>query len=319
MVRQTLLTSPSSSIQDKNSFILAPIGGEVTLRCSYEGDESVWICWYMQTLGQKPQLISSFYVYSKESIFYGEFKKHSRFSLIRENRTTNQLIISDLKISDSATYYCAFSHAQAVSFSEGVTVIIKGSSYNIQALVYQSESKTIQPGDSVTLICTVQTGTCDGEHSAYWFRNSVESHPVLIYSHGGKNDQCERNPNIQTHTCVYTMPIKNLNVSDAGTYYCAVTSCGHIVFGNGTTLTFTSEGNLLVYFMAGSLIGLVLVLLMFFVYTLNTSYQAPEPRFPDPTTHRRTVQGTSQVTDSLDFASVDVKTSNSPRTKKSSN
>ncbi|MEQ2310319.1 hypothetical protein AMECASPLE_007685, partial [Ameca splendens] len=81
------------------------------------------------------------------------------------------------------------------------------------------------------------------------------------------------------------------------------------------------EGNLLVYFMAGSLIGLVLVLLMFFVYTLNTSYQAPEPerRFPDPTTHRRTVQGTSQVTDSLDFASVDVKTYNSPRTKKSSN
>ncbi len=84
----------------------------------------------------------------------------------------------------------------------------------------------------MTLNCTVHTGTCDGEHSVYWFRDSEGSHPGLIYTHGDRNDQCERKPNTQTHTCVYNLPMKSLNLSHAGTYYCAVASCGHILFGS---------------------------------------------------------------------------------------
>uniref|UniRef100_A0A3Q2R351 Uncharacterized LOC105925521 n=1 Tax=Fundulus heteroclitus TaxID=8078 RepID=A0A3Q2R351_FUNHE len=291
MVKETLLTTPSSSLRVKQSFISAPVGGNVTLQCSYEGDDSAWICWYMQTLGQKPQLITSFFVYSTENNFYGAFKNHPRFSLIRENQTTYQLIISDLKMSDSATYYCAFNHAQVVSFAEGTTVIVKSSSSNVQTLIHQSESETIQPGHSLTLNCTVQTGICGGEHNVYWFKKSEESHPALIYSHGSKNDQCKRNPTTQTHTCLYNLSIESLNVADAGIYYCGVSLCGHIVFGNGTTLKFTSEGNFLVYFMAGSLTGLFLILLMFLVERLNKTYnrQATEPRFPDPSPQTTTV------------------------------
>ena len=88
----------------------------------------------------------------------------------------------------------------------------------------------------MTLNCTVQTGTCDGEHSVYWFKHSQESHPGLIYTHGGRNDQCERKGNTQTHTCVYNLPMKSLNRSHAGTYYCAVATCGHVLFGDGTKL-----------------------------------------------------------------------------------
>uniref|UniRef100_A0A3B4YHW9 Ig-like domain-containing protein n=1 Tax=Seriola lalandi dorsalis TaxID=1841481 RepID=A0A3B4YHW9_SERLL len=115
-----------------------------------------------------------------------------------------------------------------------------------QALVHQSGSETIQPGGSVTLSCTVHTGTCDGEHSVYWFKDSEESHPGLIYTHGDRNDQCERKPETQTQTCVYNLPMENLNRSHAGTYYCAVASCGHILFGNGTKLDV--EGESLFYF-----------------------------------------------------------------------
>ncbi|XP_063321738.1 uncharacterized protein LOC134619831 isoform X2 [Pelmatolapia mariae] len=107
---------------------------------------------------------------------------------------------------------------------------------NVQAVVQQSASETIQPGDSVTLNCTVHTGTCDEEHSVYWFKDSGDFYPGLLYTHGGRNDQCEKNE--QTHNCVYNLPMNNLNLSHTGTYYCAVASCGHILFGNGTKLDF---------------------------------------------------------------------------------
>ena len=93
----------------------------------------------------------------------------------------------------------------------------------------------------MTLNCTVHTGTCDdGDHSVYWFKNSQESHPGIIYTHGGRNDQCERNSNTQTHTCVYNLPMKSLNLSHAGTD-CAVASCGQILFGNGTKMDVGSK------------------------------------------------------------------------------
>ncbi|KAI4881192.1 hypothetical protein NFI96_032134, partial [Prochilodus magdalenae] len=39
-------------------------------------------------------------------------------------------------------------------------------------------------------------------------------------------------------SCVYKLPKRNLSLSDAGTYYCAVLMCGEIILGNGTKLDF---------------------------------------------------------------------------------
>ncbi|XP_039997038.1 uncharacterized protein LOC120797432 isoform X2 [Xiphias gladius] len=234
MAQMSDLKLPSTLHQERR-FIFANVGDKVTLQCFYKGDDSTWLFWYKQTLGQKPRLISSFYVYDIRKEFYHEFKNNSRFTLEVE-KFKNHLTITDLQISDSATYYCANSYMFLLQFAEGAIVSVKSSGLNSQALVHQSVSETIQPGGSVTLNCTVHTGTCDGEHSVYWFKYSEESHPGLIYTHGDRRDQCERKPNTQTHTCVYNFPMENLNRSHAGTYYCAVASCGHILFGNGTKL-----------------------------------------------------------------------------------
>nr|XP_040038232.1 uncharacterized protein LOC120822524 isoform X2 [Gasterosteus aculeatus aculeatus] len=146
---------------------------------------------------------------------------------------------------------------------------VQGSSSNIPTLIHQSPSETIQPGGSVTLNCTVQTGTCDGQHSVYWFKDSEESHPALIYTDGGSTDQCERKANTQTHTCDYNLPMESLNLSHAGTYYCAVASCGHILFGNGTKLNFKDEkdSRILVYFLSGAL-TFTIILNVFLVFLL---------------------------------------------------
>uniref|UniRef100_A0A8C9X6L7 Ig-like domain-containing protein n=1 Tax=Sander lucioperca TaxID=283035 RepID=A0A8C9X6L7_SANLU len=230
---QQLKLSPS--VRQETGFISAYIGDSVTLRCFYKDDVAAMFFWYKQTLGEKPRLISSFYKHDKNGTFIDELKNDPRFTLESKNGNYH-LTISKLRISDSATYYCISIYAYQFQFTEGTTVDVKGSGLKIQATVHQSASESIQPGGSVTLNCTVHTGTCDGEHSVYWFKKSEESQPGLIYTHGDRNDQCERKPNTQTHTCVYNLPIKNLSLSHNMTYYCAVATCGHILFGNGTKL-----------------------------------------------------------------------------------
>ncbi|XP_062300345.1 immunoglobulin kappa light chain-like [Scomber scombrus] len=245
----------SSSVRQDKGFLSVNTGDSLTLQCFYEGDVAARFYWYKQTPGQIPRLISTFYKYERNGTFHNELKNSPRFTLDTETGR-NHLKITDLQISDSAIYFCASSYSYKFEFAEGITVNVKGSGLNIQALVHQSASESIQPGGSVTLNCTVHTGTCDdGEYSVYWFKNSEESHPGLIYTHGGRNDQCERNTNTQTHTCVYNLPMKSLNLSHAGTYYCAVTSCGQILFGDGTKLDVEHEVDslVLVYFLSGAL------------------------------------------------------------------
>nr|ACU27034.1 novel immune-type receptor 5 [Dicentrarchus labrax] len=298
----------STVARQESGFISANVGDDLTLQCFYE-DFAAKYHWYKQTLGQKPRRISITYMYDKNGTFYHEFKNSPRFTL-QTKAGENHLKISDVQISDSATYYCVSSSSFLFEFGAGTIVSIKGSGLNIPVSVHQSASETIQPGGSVTLNCTVHTGTCDGEHSVYWFKTSEESHPGLIYTHGGRNDQCERKPNNQTHTCVYNLPMQSLDLSHAGTYYCAVASCGHILFGNGTKLDVLDEvdSSVLVYFLSGALAftTILVVLLTVSMYKMNNSYKASESqaRSAPSTAH---AEG-HQEADNLHYAALNVNT-----------
>uniref|UniRef100_A0A667Z7B7 Ig-like domain-containing protein n=1 Tax=Myripristis murdjan TaxID=586833 RepID=A0A667Z7B7_9TELE len=215
-------------IQSFCGFLSANVGDNVTLSCFYEGDVATKFFWYKQTLGQKPLLMSSFNKYEKNAIFHDEFKNDTRFKIEFETNG-NRLKISELQHSDSASYFCVGSYSYNFEFGDGVTLSVK------------SQSQTIQPGDSVTLNCTVHTGASVGEHSVYWFRSSGHSQPRAIYTHGVTDDQCEKKPTTHTQTCFYNLPMKSLDLSDAGTYYCAVLSCGEILFGTGTKIDIESE------------------------------------------------------------------------------
>uniref|UniRef100_A0A3P8TIA6 Ig-like domain-containing protein n=1 Tax=Amphiprion percula TaxID=161767 RepID=A0A3P8TIA6_AMPPE len=236
-------------------FVPVNVGEEVTLECFHQKDSlAMMFFWYKQTLGHKPELVSTYYKYERNGIFNDDLKTNPRFQL-ETSRGKNHLKISNVQMSDSATYYCISCYLYKCEYLEDIIIQVESSGLNLQALVEQSASETIQPGDAVTLSCTVHTGTCDEEHSVYWFKDEEESHPGLIYTHGGRNDRCERKPNTQTQTCVYNLPLKSLNLTDVGTYYCAVASCGRILFGNGTKLDFEEEAGslVLVYVLSGAL------------------------------------------------------------------
>lgn len=228
--------TPSPSLH----FESVSIGSNVTLKCFYKETDGVIFYWYKQTPGQKPQLMSEFYRYKRNGSLMGEFCNDPRFEL-ETGKDKNHLRISNVQMSDSATYYCAGVHTYLYTFLEGITVHVKEPNLNIWTLVDQSRSEIIQPGGSVTLKCTVQSGTCDGQHRVFWFRNSEEHLPEIIYTNGASDDQCKKKPTTQAHSCVYSLSIESLNASNAGTYHCAVASCGHILFGKGMQLDYESN------------------------------------------------------------------------------
>ncbi|XP_022073064.2 immunoglobulin kappa light chain-like [Acanthochromis polyacanthus] len=258
-------------VRQESGFLLANVGDNVTLQCFYASDVAAVFLWYKQTLGQKPVLISTFYKHDKVGTFSDDFTNSQRFFLETKDGK-NHLTITDLRISDSATYYCVSCSSYKFEFGEGTIVSVKGSGF--QASVRQSEDETIQSGDSIS--CTVNTGICDGQHSVHWFKNEEEPHPGLIYTVGGMNNQCERTSNTQTHTCEYNLPINSQNLSHSGTYYCAVASCGRILFGNGTKLELADEVNssdFLVHFLSGALAFTTIlnVLMVFLVHKMKGS------------------------------------------------
>ncbi|XP_076732383.1 signal-regulatory protein beta-2-like [Maylandia zebra] len=163
------------------------------------------------------------------------------------NITTKQepgtfvLHINRAQLNDTAVYYCIKESQLTMTFLKGTFLRVKGPDPGITGVTQDSLSNPVHPGDPVTLQCSVlsnsENRTCTEDHSVYWYRAKPdESHPSLIYSHGNNGNYCERSPEAASQQkCVYSFS-RNVSSSDTGTYYCAVATCGEILFGNGTKL-----------------------------------------------------------------------------------
>uniref|UniRef100_A0A3P9NFH0 Ig-like domain-containing protein n=1 Tax=Poecilia reticulata TaxID=8081 RepID=A0A3P9NFH0_POERE len=267
------LTSSLAPSSSGLSFEAVNVGQDVTLKCSYQENSAIGAYWYKQSPGRKPQLMSESLKHARNGSMKSPFKNDPRFEL-DTGVGKNNLKISNVQTSDSAIYYCVSGHSFQFHFLEGITVQVKDLALIFQTSVYQSELETIHPGDSAMLNCTVHTGICDGEHRVYWLKDSDESNPRIIYAQGNGRTQCEMKPNRQTHTCVYNLPLENLNASHAGTYYCTVASCGHILFGNGTKLDYKEnlDPPVLLYVLTGTL-AFVIVLMGLLAFISHKLYK----------------------------------------------
>nr|AAF28797.1 immune-type receptor 25 [Sphoeroides nephelus] len=274
---QTTKIQISSSVNVKTTFLSVQPGQSLNLSCLYSDDISYMIFWFKQTLGAKPKQICSCYINSDHCTFFNEFQNNSRFQL-QTNKNGANLKITDLESSDSATYYCAKQYINVFDFTETYHVMVEGSGLTSN----QSPSESIQSGGSVTLNCTVPAGNCDGDHTVYWFRNSGQSQLELMYSHGGRKEQCER----KTNTCFYSLTLKNQRISHSGSYYCAVAACGRILFGDGRKVDIENQkhsevlGNFL--FGVSAFSTILVVCLSFFLYKMTRSCCEESEERPSP-------------------------------------
>ncbi len=120
-------------------------------------------------------------------------------------------------------------------------VPFKGAAIGRNTTLQQSLIDTLHPGDSVSLQCSIFSESCSGEHSVYWFRQSSGESQGVLYTKGERNGQCKNSTESQTQSCVYNLFKSNASHSDAGIYYCAVATCGEILFGKGTELSFRGK------------------------------------------------------------------------------
>ncbi|XP_068571671.1 immunoglobulin kappa light chain-like isoform X2 [Cebidichthys violaceus] len=256
----TVYLIQAAEVPHQLSLTLVELGGNVTLQCSVSETEGKSFNWYKQPLGYMVQQVASVLV-GKMTV--SEEFNNPRFNVTKRN-TQYFLSIRNISKEDEATYFCLIGSRYSHSFVNGTFLVVKDRNQQRSFYVKQSpETESVQPGDSVTLQCSLLSKNkenrvqCPGEHSVYWFRSgSGESHPGLIYNDSDKPEE---------RSCDYSLS-KTIQTSDAGTYYCAVATCGEILFGEGTKVETRSELDPVVLVL-GVLLAccvIVIVLLIFF-------------------------------------------------------
>uniref|UniRef100_A0A3B4YU19 Ig-like domain-containing protein n=1 Tax=Seriola lalandi dorsalis TaxID=1841481 RepID=A0A3B4YU19_SERLL len=205
------------------------VGETVTLTCTRQRtSQSARLFWIRLVSGTFPESLGGQFTY-----FTLDENSVKETHHIKAKQELEKYVkrISKAQFSDTAIYYCLQVEKLNITFLKGIFLRVKGKSNFV--------SDPVRPEDSATLRCSVlsdlERKTCPGDHSVYWFRAGAdESHPSLIYAHENTVNQCEKNPEAQsTQKCVYNFS-KIVSSSDAGTHYCAVATCGQILFGNGT-------------------------------------------------------------------------------------
>ncbi|XP_067455924.1 immunoglobulin kappa light chain-like [Thunnus thynnus] len=254
------------------------VGDNVTLTCIRQRAESetTTLFWIRLVSGNVPEFLGGTLAFDYDGV-----DKTSRITAKQEPGTF-VLHIDKTKLSDTGLYYCIKVNQRHLTFLNGTFLRIEGPEPDITAITQDFPSDPVHPGDSVTLQCSVLSDSenkkCPEEHRVYWFRaGSDESHPSFIYAHGNSGDECEKSPETRSpQKCVYSFS-KEVSSSDAETYYCAVATCGEILFGNGTKLNTEAsvvsrwdlqKANTIIYLLCAAL-AISLVVTAFLIYCIK--------------------------------------------------
>ncbi|XP_030594482.1 signal-regulatory protein beta-2-like [Archocentrus centrarchus] len=209
----------------------AKIGDDINLTCTILSDDAGLSYWYKLNFG-----------YMLETVAKGAFGKltlkgqfdNSRFSATKVGNV-HSLTIRNISKEDEATYLCQAGSAYEMEFITGTVLSVKDPKTQQKSVTVKQTPNVelVHLNDTMTLQCSLlaknnknDTVECPGEDKVHWFKGASESHPGIVY-HGSIREREEGR-------CEYTVSKNKTTSSDAGTYYCAVVTCGEILFGEGT-------------------------------------------------------------------------------------
>ncbi|XP_047196547.1 uncharacterized protein LOC118112475 [Hippoglossus stenolepis] len=262
LLRSVSLTQ-TAEVPPQISLMVVGIGQNATLQCQVSEKEGKFFHWYKQTHGYLIQTVATG-TFSRQTL--QEQFRNSRFT-VTEGKSHYSLTIANVAKEDEATYFCQNGTAYSQTFVNGIFLAVSGNKNQQKSvLVKQSpETESVRPGASVILQCSLlfkhkeNLVQCPVNNSVHWFRaGSGRSHPGFIYTQSSRRDEQEEK------SCVYSLSKTIHNSSDAGTYYCAVVTCGEILFGEGTKVETTQETDLLVIVL-GVLLALCVIVIAILV------------------------------------------------------
>ncbi|MCJ8732391.1 hypothetical protein PDJAM_G00210850 [Pangasius djambal] len=166
-----------------------------------------------------------------------------RISMRRTKRQTFQLMIKQVKSTDSGHYHCSVQ--EWIQDPDGIWYSLDTKSVTMELEVIAKESdfsmdkSNVQlkatEGEQVDLSCSLGPGGPDPtfRYSLSWFfqsqDQSLSTVKLLTYSHDGRLQFQESDPELQHRLCfsrptinVFHLSILNSNPSDSGIYYCEV-------------------------------------------------------------------------------------------------
>ncbi|XP_014266941.3 signal-regulatory protein beta-2-like [Maylandia zebra] len=291
---------------------MVQLGEPATLKCDISKDISSKVYWYRQSVGDTLKLIVTLYR-DTEPVYYSPFLK-SRFPAKNANNFSKLTILETIQ-EDEGIYHCGTTAWHNLEWS-GTYLLVKGNTErtsNYIVVQQPIESNPLRPGDTATLQCSVlsdsQNKTCPGVNNVFWFRaGSNKSHPNIIYTDGNRTDQCEKRSDHQKR-CVYQLS-KNVSSSDAGTYYCAVATCGEILLGNGTKLNMQESSVLsqtasAVVFLLSAVVCISLFVIAVLIYITKKNNSDHHKDYQQaPVNDQKTQQDISWIKDTQMFSAV---------------
>ncbi|XP_067374744.1 uncharacterized protein [Channa argus] len=244
------------------SLTVVGIGDDVTFQCSGSESDSKFFYLNKQPVGHLFQTVVALVL---NKVRVSEQFKNSRFTVTQE-KTQLFVTIKNVTKEDEATYFCQKGGTFSQMSYNGTFLAVNDPEHHKSVYVKQStKTVSVQSGNSVTLQCSLFSKNkvqCPGEHSVYWFRAGSEGfHSGILYTHNISSDEPEE------RSCVYSLSKTIQNSSDAGTYYCAVVTCGKILFGEGTKVETNTELGpaVLVLGVLLALCGVVITVLIFYI------------------------------------------------------
>ncbi|KAM3612149.1 uncharacterized protein V6R79_003625 [Siganus canaliculatus] len=245
---------------------VAELGDDLTLTCLAFGELTGLFYWYKMKAGHMIQTIArgSFHEVSLQGHF-----NNPRFSVTTRD-SMHHLSIQNLSKQDEAAYFCQSGAAYVMTFTNATSLVVndRNIEQNIFYVKQSPERTSVEPGGSATLHCSLLSKNKEPkdqypEHSVYWFRAGSEgSHPSIIHTHKSHSDKQEG------RSCVHSLSQTIRNRSDSGTYYCAVVTCGRILFGEGTAVETTRKEDPIVIVL-GALLALCVIVIGILLFSRN--------------------------------------------------
>ncbi|XP_061895642.1 uncharacterized protein LOC133644903 [Entelurus aequoreus] len=251
-----------------STLIVGP-GQSVSLTCSYEDTGYINILFWIRLVSANgPDILAAMSSYS--SAERGTSNTGHRITAKKEQGKF-VLQISQVEKSDSAIYYClnVQQYTNTMMFLKGTFLQVTEPEPSVSVV------SEVQPGPPVKLQCSVLSHSgndiCQDGHKVSWFRTGPESvHPSFVYA----DDECKKIKDKSTQKCVHTLS-KNVNSSDAGTYLCAVVTCGRIFMGTSIKVNNTQDGcnwdsNKYVIFVLSAALALSFIMSAFLINMIRT-------------------------------------------------